>query len=148
MDQPEFQQLIHVGVLTGARALLNQHSNGVLVSKTIRRIELQMQLAGAQRVGDSVMPVGDTVRYDNIPKTVIYMEAIQEMECARNFLIRCLIKAGIKARSACKIIQVYYADLADNDKYRISTEFATVGSRIRIVLATEALGVWTYSRRI
>jgi len=60
-----------------------------------------------------------------------------------SFLINCLIKTGIKARSACKGIQVYYADLADYDKHRISAEFATVNSRVRIVLATDAQKIWS-----
>ena len=135
------QRLIHANDHAGARALLNQHRNELLILETIRRIELQKQLAGAQRVRDSGLSDGDTVRCDNISKTIIYMESIQEIKYARTFLINCLIKAGIKVRSACKGIQVYYADLADYNKRRISAEFATVNSRVRIVLATDALGI-------
>lgn len=140
IDQTELQSLIRANDLTGARALLERYKNESLVTETIRRLQ-QKQSAQAQRDRDSVMLNNDSVQCYSIPKTIIYMESIQEMECARTFLINCLLKAGIKPYSVCKAIQVYYADLADYDKRRISAEFATIDLRIRIILATDALGI-------
>jgi hypothetical protein len=82
-----------------------------------------------------------------IPKTIVYMESIAEIQAAEYCMVQWLIELGCSKASARQAIQGYYSLLSEFDKRAISKEFSRPDiqgsrpSRHRIILATDAMGM-------
>jgi superfamily II DNA helicase RecQ len=83
-----------------------------------------------------------------IQKTVIYIDSIAAIEVAVRVLVIALMRAGCSKTAASNAVQPYHSELANFDKEFISKEFAKPdvesvqeSSRLRIVLATDAMGM-------
>jgi superfamily II DNA helicase RecQ len=83
-----------------------------------------------------------------IPKTIIYVDSIQQILIAVRTLTVWLIREGCSTSTATDAVQAYHSELAESDKRRISTEFAKPdtesaldSSKHRIIVATDAMGL-------
>src|SRR4051794_16349592 len=90
----------------------------------------------------------DRQRCQRIPKTMVYMEYITDIELAEHFLINRLVAIGISMKVASDTIKCYHSELAEDDKRAISTQFARRDSdclmdcsKHRIILAIDAMGM-------
>jgi superfamily II DNA helicase RecQ len=80
---------------------------------------------------------------EKIPKTIIFIDSTQQCQVAARqlrFWLRqsCLLYT---VKELLEIVQFYHSRVADEDKKRISKAFYGDQSPIRIVIATEALGL-------
>lgn len=77
-----------------------------------------------------------------IPKTIVFFDskaqAHQAKECLVEYMHRC--ENGFSLREARAAIEVYHRSTYDGDKRAIVADMRTEG-RVRIVMATEALGL-------
>ena len=82
-----------------------------------------------------------------IPKTIVYIDSISQIEAAEHRIIEWLIKLGCHRSSASVAIQAYHSQWAEFDKRSISNDFrrsdrgAGVPASHRIILATDAMGM-------
>jgi len=83
-----------------------------------------------------------------IPKTIVYVDKIQQIMKVVRVLRTMLIQAGCSKKAALDAIQAYHAELAEWDKRRISTEFekpdkesVSDSSKHRVIVATDAMGM-------
>lgn len=116
--------------------------------QTIKSNSAQKELAA---IPQSFRVDIDTIgrqRCRRIPKTIVYMEHITDIELAAQFLISRIVAMGISMKVASDAIKCYHSELAEDDKRAISTQFARRDcdrlmdcSKYRIILATDAMGM-------
>ena len=76
-----------------------------------------------------------------IEKTIVFIDSKLNIQEAAFKLRQWLIAKGYSLQDAMKIVRIYHANVADADKKCISAIFHTEDSQIRIIIATEALGL-------
>ena len=80
----------------------------------------------------------------NIPKTVIYLDSVNEISVLAERLREWIRTStdGYQIRvNADSAVETYYSNLNEFDKQRIYEEFRKEDSQIRIIVATESLGL-------
>ena len=85
---------------------------------------------------------------NRIPKTIVYIKHIAEIEIAEQCLINWLIQAGCLRAASTDAVRAYHSELAEFNKRAISTEFRKPDcnrleecSLIRVIIATDAMGM-------
>lgn len=94
----------------------------------------------------SISTDGSKVKPSQIPKTIVFFDSKREVHAAHETLMDYLQKHEnyrYSKRQALEIVQVFTRDTHEKDKTHIIAELQTPGtmSSIRVVLATEALGI-------
>ena len=74
-----------------------------------------------------------------IPKTIIFFDSKEWIAACRNTIRSWLVHRGYDAAVAREAVQSYHATLADIDKDRLYAEYARPTSRIRILVASDAV---------
>jgi len=113
-------------------------AKAIIASEAERKVEREPGKAGPE----------SNACCSRIPKTIVYMETIVQLEAAEGQLIKWLINAGCSKVAAENAVRVYHSELAEFDKRAISTEFSKPDvedilscSCHRIILATDAMGM-------
>ena len=86
-------------------------------------------------------------RCHRIPKTIVYIDSIAEIELAEQRLINWLVRAGCSKTASAYAVKAYHSELSEFDKRAISNEFKKRDcdnlakcSQHRIIIATDAMG--------
>ncbi|KAJ6041554.1 P-loop containing nucleoside triphosphate hydrolase protein [Penicillium canescens] len=118
------------------------------ISLSIRRIEHSIaSFHDLSFLLDEAVTAPGQVSMSQIPKTIVYMDSIAQIEAAEFQMIEWLVRLGSQRALASAAIQAYHSQLADFDKRRISEDFCRPdrgqgGPAIhRIILATDAMGM-------
>lgn len=140
---------IRRGQFEAARSLIRgENLASIALAKAAEHNERRKQLEERKQAFGIDDHTASRRRCQRIPKTVIYMEKIKDIEFARQRLISWLVQTGCSKAAAADAIKVYHGELADFDKEAISNEFSKPDcddlnkcSRHRIILATDAMGM-------
>lgn len=138
-------EAIRNGDLEAAREFLQ---GGDIASQALKNATKIKELEAKQRLNQMNDQTKSKIRCNRIPKTIVYIERIAEIEIAEQRLIGWLIQAGCSRVASTQAVTAYHSELAEFDKHAISTEFKKADcdsleecSQHRIILATDAMGM-------
>ena len=78
---------------------------------------------------------------ERIPKAVVFVDSIPLLMQLVFYLVLSLRRCGYPLAMARVVVRGFHAQMAEYDKTRIYTEFLSTQSRIRILVATSAMGL-------
>jgi len=76
-----------------------------------------------------------------LPKTIIYLKSSKLIRSGSRKLQNWLVEVGLTLAEARSIVQPFYANLSTKTKNKVADDFRMASSRVRIILATDAMGM-------
>jgi superfamily II DNA helicase RecQ len=83
-----------------------------------------------------------------LPKTIVYFKDTKSIRATRRTMLHWLVKAGLSSTEAESIVQPFYSRMSSQSKNQISADFRKGDSKVRILLAKDAVGMGVGNRAV
>jgi superfamily II DNA/RNA helicase len=83
-----------------------------------------------------------------LPKTIVYFKDTKSIRAARRTMLNWLVQAGLSSVESQSIVQPFYSRMSSQSKSQISADFRKEDSKVRILLATDAVGMGVGNRAV